>query len=365
MKLWNRFEQFFKHKLLRFLESALGKPEMNLEDFDPLQVKRILIVRQHDQLGDFLLSTPVFRAIRAKFPDAFVAIVARKYTSQLVENHRHLNKVITFYENGRDWNLKYAHSFWKSIRQNYDLAIVLNTISHSLTSDLIARFSKAKYVLGPEHILYKGTNRNFFYNLSASYRDEIISQSERNVDIIKAIGCDTTDYTQEITITAQETEIALQKLMSFGWDGKSEFVAIHPGAGKIPNRWPIEKFVKVATKIYDEFGYVIFLMWGPNEAELGQVFLDSCEIPVIAGVEANIKIFAALLSLCKLLVCNDTGVMHVGAAVGTPLVSIFGPTDPVQWKPVGDKFIAVRSVDQKCSSVTVEQVYEAACHLLK
>jgi heptosyltransferase II len=365
VKLWNRFEQFFKHRMLRFLEFALGKPEMSLDEFDPSEVKRILIVRQHDQLGDFLISTPALRAIRAQFPNAFVAIVARKYTSQLVENHRHLDKVITFYESGRDWNLKYAVSFWQDIRQKYDLAIVLNTVSHSLTSDLIARFSKAKYILGPEHILYKGTSRNFFYNLPAPWRDEIVSQSERNVDIVRAIGCDTLDYSQEITITDNEKEIARKKLLSFGWDGESEFVAFHPGAGKIPNRWAVKKFAHVASQIHRDFGYKIYLTWGPNEADLGNAFLEINDIDIISGVEANIKIFAAILSHAKLLVCNDTGVMHVGAAVGTPIVSVFGPTDPVQWKPVGEKFIAVRTKDHKCASVKEEQVYDAICSLLK
>ena len=365
MNLWNRFEQFFKHKQLYLLEKVLGRPRMDFTDFDASSVKRIFIIRQHDQLGDFLLSTPALRAVRHRFPDAFIAILARQYTAQLLENSHFIDKVLTFRENGRDWNLRYVLSLWQGIRNSFDLTIVLNTVSHSLTSDLIARLSSAKYIVGSEHLLYKGTTKNFFYNLISPYRQSIVSQSQRNIDIISVIGCKAHGYSPEINLTQSEKDDAQAQLKLFGWDGESKIVAIHPGAGKIGNRWPVENFAAAAEKLYKSFKCFFFVTWGPNEEKLGKDLVEKMRTPCFVGVDSNIRRFAGLLSQVNLLICNDTGVMHVGASVGTPLVAVFGPTDPIQWKPVGDSIIAIRGLDKTCNSVAPDRVVDAAQSLLR
>jgi ADP-heptose:LPS heptosyltransferase len=365
MTLWNRFEQNFKHKQLFLLEKILGRPQLCFQDFDSSAVKRILIIRQHDQLGDFLLSTPAFRAVRLTFPDAHISLLARKYTTQLLENNWFVDNVITFYENGRDWNYRYFVSLWKNIRSKYDLVIVLNTVSHSLTSDFIAHLSNAKYVVGPDHLLYKGTSRNFFYNLLSPYRQAIVSQSQRNIDIVSPIGCETKNLSQEIFLTKDEKKQARACLKSSGWDGINKLVAIHPGAGKLGNRWPVENFASVAEKLWNNLKCAFFITWGPGEEELGKELTKKMNVPCFTAVEKNIRKFAGVLSQAHLLICNDTGVMHVGAAVGTPLVAIFGPTDPKQWKPVGELFMAIRGENKTCKAVSPNQVFRAANLLLR
>ncbi|MDZ7343255.1 MAG: glycosyltransferase family 9 protein, partial [candidate division KSB1 bacterium] len=83
---------------------------------------------------------------------------------------------------------------------------------------------------------------------------------------------------------------------------------------------------------------------------------------VLAGL--SLRQLAAVLSLIDGLVCNDTGVMHLAAAVDTPLVAIFGPTNPDEWKPLGNKFVAVRGENQRCEAVSVPQVLQALQSLL-
>jgi ADP-heptose:LPS heptosyltransferase len=73
----------------------------------------------------------------------------------------------------------------------------------------------------------------------------------------------------------------------------------------------------------------------------------------------SMRQLAAVLSRADAFVCNDTGVMHLAAAVGTPLVAVFGPTDPDEWKPPGAEFIAVRGSGGRCEAVEVTQVLQA------
>ena len=364
MTLWNRLEQYFKHKQLRFLQSFIGLDPVRPEQVDWNRIRKILVVRQHDQLGDFLLSTPVFKALKQKFPRAELAVVARSYTAPLLENHQYVDRIILLCENGRDWTWRTLSAFIKNIRSGYDLAIVLNTVSHSLTSDLIARFSGARYVLGPDHHLFAGTDRNFFYNLLAPYQDSPRSQSEKNLDILRYIGIDAADAREYITLSEQELRWATEHLRRLGWDERKPLIAIHPGAGKMPNRWPVENFAYVANRLVQKYSAQIYVTWGPAEEALGRALIKQLPAPTLSSTFSHIRRVAAVLARTDLLLCNDTGIMHVGAAVGTPLVAIFGPTDPREWKPVGDEFVALRGRDKTVQSVRPDDVLSEAERLL-
>jgi ADP-heptose:LPS heptosyltransferase len=282
----------------------------------------------------------------------------------LAQDHQYLDEVIPFYENLRYWNPGYFIWFWRRIRSGYDLAIVLNTVSHSLTSDILARISRARYVLGTEHRLFNGTKRNFFYNLIAPHFNSTRHQSERNLDIVRFLGMNTDDLREHITLSSEERELASARVQSLGWDLQKLLIAIHPGAGKLENRWPVEHFALVGDKLAHDHAAQLLVTWGPKEEALGYQLLSALKHPAIALSGLKLRGLAAVYSHARLLICNDTGVMHLAASVGTPLVAIFGPTDPEQWKPIGDQIVAVRAEDCKCISVTPDQVLDAASRLI-
>ena len=364
MNLWNRFEQYFKRNGLHALERILGLSELSPADVDTSSIKRILVLRQHDQLGDFLLSTPVFRALREHFPEAHIAVIARSYTAEMARNNRYIDEVIYFYEVGYDWTLRSVRQFIKKVRTGYDLAIVLNTVSHSLSTDLIAFFSRARFILGSAHQRFPGTQRNFFYHLAAPYAKSAKHQTERNLDIVRFIGVDTDDRTENMHLTEDELSWARNFLQEQGVNTENGVVFIHPGAGKLSNRWPAANFAKVASHLCDSFGLGVVVSWGAMEAELGEEIIQLLYQPPVSVPGQELRKIAALIAVSKLFLCNDTGVMHIAAAVNTPLVAIFGPTDPAQWKPIGEKFIAIRGKDQTCTSVHVKDVVAATEQLL-
>ncbi len=364
MTLWNRIEQLFKHKLLYLFEKLWGRPVLDPQDIEVQNIQRILILRQHDQLGDFLLSTPVFRALAKHFPQAHLCLVANKQTANLMKHHMWLNEVLVFYKDGRDWSWIQGKHFWKQLRSGWDLVVVLNTVSHSFTTDMLAFLSRAPLVLGPEHQRFEGTDRNFFYHLISPVDQQTRkSQSEHNLDIVRYIGVKPVSASQEITLTLSELEKARNYLEKKGND-KLPLLVVHPGAGKMGNRWPVDHFAKVCERLAIEKNMQIFVTWGPSEENLGRGLLNRLKTDAMHGVFGDLRELAALFSHAKLVLCNDTGVMHLASAVHTPMVAVFGPTDPAEWKPVGDKFIAVRSKDHLTQSVTPDSVYLAARSLL-
>ena len=365
MKPWNRFEQHFKHRQLAFLESLLGVEERSAAVIDHAAVRRIIVVRQHDQLGDFLLSTPVFKALRGRYPGAEITAVTRSYTAKVAEHNENIDRVVPVYEHGGEWTLQRLREVARLTGARADLTVVLNTVSHSLTSDLIARFATRGVIVGSEHRPFKGTTRNFFYHINASCLEGERHQSQRNLDILRPLGIEGGDLREHIHITPEESAWAREHLRTLGREEGRALIAVHPGAGKAGNRWPAGRFAAAANTLGAEFGAQIYVTWGRQEGALGDELIAGLERPPLHSLHAEIRRMAALLAEADLFLCNDTGVMHVGAAVGTPLAAVFGPTDPALWKPWGEEFVAVRAEDQRCASVTLEQLLEPARRVLQ
>lgn len=365
MTFWTRLEQFYKHRLLHFLEVHLGKRPLNPDSVDKSRIMRIIVIRQHDQLGDMLLSTPVFHALRSHFPRAHITVIIRSYTQEILEHHPCIDEILTLEENFRQWTNKKAVRFWSGLRKHYDLAVVLNTVSHSLSSDTLASLSRAQYVLGSDHLLFKGCERNFFYNLLAPYGSDVKHQSERNLDIVRYIGVDTPDLHEKIELTQDEVIWASDYLSRFDIIKGDCVVGVHPGAGKVENRWSLEKFAWVGDELQRSTGFRIIIFQGLGEdnlvEELKAAMKTKCYIiPVL-----RLRRLAAVLSRLNLFLCNDTGVMHLAASVGTPLVTVFGPTDSVCWKPWGTNFVAVQGKNGSIQSVEPDEVFRTCRKLLK
>ncbi len=364
MTPWNWIEQQFKRRYLRLFEAAFGRVPVSPDEIDLEGIRRILVVRQHDQLGDFLLSTPALRALRARFPDSRIGLVVRGYTEPVALHNRYVDELFVVPEMLDRWTPAYTRDFARRLFVGWDVAVVLNTVSHSLTSDLIARFSRAHWTVGPSHRRFPGTQRNFLYNVEVPVAAGTRHQSQRNVDIVRVLGADTQDLHEELTLLDGEVEAVRRRLREQGLARNARFVLVHPGAGKPRNRWPAERFGLAARELTQDSDLQVVVTWGPREKALAERTLAQLGGQGVGFAGLTLREFASLCRLANLVLCNDTGSMHVAAAVGTPLVAVFGPTDPAEWKPWGEEFVAVRGQDQRCESVTVDQVVEAARALL-
>jgi heptosyltransferase-2 len=364
LKVWNNIEQAFKRHWLGLFEKWLDRGVVSPNLINLYAIRRILVVRQHDQVGDLLVSTPVLRALRQFFPQAHIAVLARSYTATVIQHNQFVDEVIVFAEKLLRWTPIKLWRLLRALRRGWDLTIVLNTVSHSLTSDLLAYFSGARYILGSEHRIFPGCQRNFFYNLVARHFGHVKHYSERNLDIVRHLGIDTEDRSEVMTLTAQEQLLARNFLRENGFGEKDVVIVINLGAGKQQNRWPVDKFAELVAILHRQFAVRLIVTWGPQEDELGLDLRRRLPFDPFALPGLSLRQLAAILAHSDLLVCNDTGVMHLAAAVGTPLVAIFGPTDPAEWKPIGKKFIAVRGEKHSCENVSVQQVLQTIQSLL-
>jgi heptosyltransferase-2 len=335
------------------------------EEADFSAVRSVLVIRQHDMLGDFLLATPVFRALRNRFPAARIGVLVRDYFADTVAGNPFVDEVLVLQKGNHRWNPRQMMTLFKQLHNRWDLTVVLNTVSHSLSSDLLAELSGGRLLLGSAHRVFPGASRNFFYNLLAPYSTTTVHQTERNLDIVRYIGAQTGDLTACMYVQDAERRDALETLRQRGLRGEKLRIAIHIGAGKVANRWPVARFAQLAQLLHDRLGAQIVLFWGPNETNLTHEFCRLITFIPTKVDPAGLRHLAACFAHCSLLVCNDTGVMHVCAAVGVPLVAVFGPTPPDEWKPIGDSYVAVRSSSCTVDGVEVDSVYAQVTLLLQ
>ncbi len=356
MSIWNRIDQYGKRTGLRYLERLLTRPLITPRQINWKRVRRLLIVRQQDQLGDFLLSSPAWTALRRALPGVHIGMVARSYAADVVISNPAVDELLVFYENGLRWTPRRLADFARRLYHKWDMTVVLSSESHSLTSDLLAYFSGASYTLGSARKTFPGCQRNFFYNLIAPEGEPGKHQSPRNCEIVEYLGFPVSSLQEEIHITAEEKE-CIHRLYPDLYSSPGLVIGLHIGANKIENRWPLEKFAELAVRLERKKDLRLAIFWGPREKRLAREFRAlSPEGRITFIPPTSLRNQAIHFSLCRAAVCNDTGVMHLCAAVGTPLVAAFGPTDPDHWKPLGDSFLALRAENGKTASIKVDAV---------
>jgi ADP-heptose:LPS heptosyltransferase len=364
------FERLLKRAVaatLRFIVGS-GQPATPL----PQSFQRILVVRQHNQLGDMLCAVPLLRALRSRFPAARITLLASPVNYDVMVNLKYLDEVICF--DKREFIQSGPRGFFRLLKfikelrhKPFELAIVPSTVSTSFTSDLIAYLAGAPYRIGIGSFDLETSPSGFFFNLPVHARwlaSPHRHQTLRNLDTGSPLELHEKDLKLEMTL--KETEvIAAKSWIANRLSGFASAIALHPGAGKVPNRWATEHFAKVADALTREFNARIFVTCGPMDKSVVDTLRASVNIPLELIENEPIRRVASYLEQMDLLITNDTGIMHVAASVGTPVLSIFGPTDPLQWAPIGEKNRYIAGKDGVIDSVSVEEVLEVARDMLR
>jgi len=339
--------------------------------------EKILIART-DRIGDVVLSTPVIRYFRKEYPDAYLAFMVRPYTVDIVKNNPHLDEVIVYDKDYEHKSVLRTLLFGLSLRKKrFDLAIALHPTN---------RVHAVFFIAGiPVRI---GYDRNMGMLLTKKIRhskqEGLKHEASYNFDLCKNAGFHVKDPDLCPYIVTDKHEKTLVDKLIADQRIKPGFIAVHAGASCPSKRWPPGRFTEVCKKIIDSTGHDVVLVGGSETADISG--------KIASGVSHNcfdltdmllVGELAELLSRAELLISNDSGPVHVSAAVGTPVISIFGRKDPglspARWAPLGDNHIVLHkdagcvdclahNCDKgfKClDSVSTEEVVEAALKLLK
>lgn len=297
-------------------------------------VKQILIIKLR-AIGDVVLSTVVLKNLRNAFPEAKIDFLTEGPCRDVVEGNPHVHSIITF--NARDENG--LHLIRNIRKRRYDLVIDL---FGNPRSALVTLFSGAKYRVG-----YRFGWRKYCYNIVVSPRGGEVHNTEFNLDALRAISVPVSDKSPQFFVGKEDHEFA-EKIFHESDIGDELIIAINPTGGWYTKRWPKAHFARLADQLVGQLKANVLILWGPGERENAEEIQKLMNAHAVLIPSTTLKQLAAILSRCTLIVTNDGGPMHIAAALGIPMVAIFGPTNPHLQGPVGTQSVIVQKAGLDC-----------------
>src|ERR1051326_478899 len=264
-------------------------------------VRKILVIKLR-AIGDVLLSTAVVKNLRTAFPEARIVFLTEGVSRQVVEGNPNLDSVTVF--NKKDS----AIGLISRVRlENYDL--VLDLFGNP-RSALVAYFSGARFRVG-----YRMNWRQYCYNIVVAPRGGEVHNTEFNLDALRAIGVPIIERHPYFPIGDEAEQFADTFFTGAGLeDGR--VIAMNPGGGWYTKRWRIPQLAQLGDRIAEEFGYQILYIWGPGEHNDAVEVQRLMKSPSMLAPPTDLKQLAAILKKCSFMVTNDSGPMHIAAAVG-------------------------------------------------
>lgn len=288
-------------------------------------IKKILLLR-NDRVGDMTLSTPVFKALKKRYPDAKITVLASEKNQDILLNNPYVDEILVY---------KGINTFVNEIRiMKFDLAIDL-FLTHELKQAFLIYLSGAKYRLG-----FKDSGREMFFNVNGPENHHPKKMVEYLLDLAESAGAKTYDCTPEIFLSGEEKEWARDLLSNKGFKSSLK-IALHPGAFYQSQRWPAERFGELAEKIIEHCGASVLIFGDKKEEPLLKTIQNAAgdKAQIFCGV--SLREFIALLSCCDLQICNNSGPLHIASALRIPTVSITGPTVIPLWLPWGNNNVVI------------------------
>ena len=172
----------------------------------------------------------------------------------------------------------------------------------------------------------------------------------RYLEVLSKQGVDTTDAQPHLQLTETEQATADRFLAEAGVTSERLLIGIHPGGNWEYKLWSTEKYTQLGTALSKQKNATILLFAGPNERKLQSQVADMMDTPPILVKTENLREVAALIAACDVYIGNDTGPMHIAAAVRTPVIALFGSTSHIRSGPYGEKHTVVKSeMDLGCN----------------
>lgn len=294
---------------------------------------RLLVIKLGG-LGETLTATPALRAFRASFPDWTIDALVTPTGAAVLSGTGLINQAIVADLPASalplDLPLRWAWSQGRALRSNgYRRTVLLH---HLLTRRTAAAFAALLTTTGGRRTGLDNGRGWFLQDRATDYGFGSRHEVEYWLDVAAAGGARTDDRTLTISRTP-EAEDAAEAWMD-GLDRPR--LAIHAGSGDFgaARRWPVEHFVEVAARVRRVFGAALVLVGGATDRDIHTRLAGHLGPPLfdLTG-RTSIPELAAVLARCDVLLANNSGVMHAGAAVGTPTVGVFGPSNSDAWGP--------------------------------
>lgn len=299
-------------------------------------MNRFLIVRT-SSLGDLVHGLPVASAIKKTLPRAHVAWIVEKRFEPLLKASSCVDETIPIRFQGGLSVVRDPESrrLWASFvrsgaRRRFDVAVDLQGL---VRSGLVTFLSRAPVRIGFSHAQARERANRIFTNVRPAGIPDRCHVIDRNLALLHPLGIRMQGH------RVFPLEVGAPRPIVHVPGGRKSggpvWIGLHPVAGWPTKQWCPERYARLGDRIAKRWDARIFVLWGPKEIELARAVLRSMRLPAELAPEMGVGTLASFLARCDLVVGGDSGPLHLASALATPVVGLYGPSDPLRNGPPG------------------------------
>jgi lipopolysaccharide heptosyltransferase II len=346
---------------------------MKPREFHPDNVTSILVLRLYF-VGDVLLSTPVFEALRNRFPRASISALVKRRATDVLRGNPFVDEIIEYDAVRRYHDPRWLARLARELRmRRFGLAVDL---TGDLRSSWLLFAADPGFRVGFNHArLGVLLDRRITYRATGHVVDHLLSS-------VACIGATIPDPRPRLFPDAEDHRAAEALLSEVGLSTPgTPFVALSPGANWSYRRWPAERFGRLAAVARERLGFPSVVVGGADDSRVAdEVVAHSDGAAASLAGRTSLRTLGALSSRASAFVANDSGPLHIAASQGTPVVALFGPNTPERFAPRGapsrviwrrypcspcDQRRCLRTSDPCMAAIGVEEVADALESLIE
>lgn len=319
---------------------------MTLTPPDMTHIRRVLIVKL-SSIGDVIHALPVSAALGDAFPHLEITWIVEQMSAPMVEGNPYLQEVITLPADWRKQRLSPASlrrflALRRDLRaRRFDLALDLQGLSKSA---LVAWASGARYRFGYDWLRELAP----LLETRVPRRPESVHIIDQFLDVARFLGAPAAEVKFPLHIPAEEDARACALLGEVGIAAEQPFLVVNPSSGGGGNKgWGAERFATLLDSLARDPGLPVVLIGSRADREVAEAICRQTACPPASLVgRTNLKQLTALLRRAALHLCGDTGSAHIAAALATPVISLFGRSNPARLAPYGQADLALHHREQ-------------------
>ena len=333
--------------------------------------RRLLLLRL-GSMGDIIHALPVAAALRAAFPSAHIAWLVDQRWRPLLDAVDGLDAILSVPRDG--WSDIRA-GIARVRRERFECVVDVQGLYKSA---ILARLSGAPVRVGFDRASARESGASTFYNVRVS--PPFGHRIRKNLALAAALGARTEQTDSRVSSlfplrVSAETEGRVREMLQSR--GSADYFMLSPGGGWLSKCWPAERYGELHRRLAARLGWRGVVTYGPGERALAEAVCAGAGSPEPLLLELDLPQLMAALRGARFFAGADTGPLHLAAALGTPVVGLYGPTDPAQTGPYSRDDVVVRnarpeettyrrgsSYAPSMLSITVEQVEEAVARRL-
>ncbi|NPV10826.1 MAG: lipopolysaccharide heptosyltransferase II [Ignavibacteria bacterium] len=296
-------------------------------------IKKILIIKPRG-IGDLILSTIVLKNLKNEIPDCKIHYLTESFASPILKFNPYITKIYEF-KNSFFENLRLINRLRK---ENYD--IIFDFYSNPRTAQFTF-LTRAKIKIG-----YDKRGRKYAYNLKVKLTDPNLHSALAHLEFLKILNFRSDQKELLYFITEEERNFADKYFVSN--QISENCIGIIPGGGWSSKRCEPEKFAEICQLAHQKFQSEFLILYGNEDKQDAQKIYELTSNISHLAKETSIREMVALISKCRAVIANDSGPMHLSAAIGIPTIGIFGPTNPYAHGPFGKNCFWVRNENLEC-----------------